>query len=52
MKKVTLLLIAIIIASVGIVVAKISNQQEVKAEQVEEVKPVLTANESDVSSWD
>ena len=51
MKRLTLIILAIVIASAGIVVAKITTK-EVKSEQFKTRVPVLAPIQSDVTSWD
>lgn len=52
MKKITIIILAIIITSVGIVVARISAKKEVTVEQTVTAKPTLTSGETDVTAWD
>ena len=52
MKKITVLLIALLIASIGIVAAKISGNKRVEIRQEEAPKPILLEGTADVTSWD
>ena len=52
MKRITIVIIALIISGVGVVVASISNEQAVKVEKIEEVTSVGNFSKSDLSSWD
>ncbi|MBC8054162.1 MAG: hypothetical protein H7Y13_13940 [Sphingobacteriaceae bacterium] len=52
MKKVTILILVLIIASVGIVLARISTKENKEIQKAERFNTIGDKNKSDLTSWD